>query len=60
MLNIDFGDIVSESGKLVLFDEAMARQIAGFVDENRNASVWIVHCAAGISRSGAVSQWLKD
>ena len=25
-----------------------------------NASVWIVHCSAGVSRSGAVSKWLKD
>ena len=44
----------------VLFDRNMARKIADFVDDNHEASTWIVHCSAGISRSGAVSRWLKD
>lgn len=44
----------------VLFDRNMAREIADFVDDNHEASTWIVHCSAGISRSGAVSRWLKD
>lgn len=44
----------------VLFDEEMARRIVQFVEENRAARIWIVHCRAGVSRSGAVSRWLKD
>lgn len=49
------------SGKgYVLFDEEMAHRVVNFVEENREASTWIVHCSAGISRSGAVSRWLKD
>ena len=44
----------------VLFDRNMVREIADFVDDNHKASTWIVHCSAGISRSGAVSLWLKD
>lgn len=44
----------------VLFDQDMAREIADFVDANHEARTWIVHCSAGISRSGAVSRWLKD
>ena len=44
----------------VLFDQDMAREIADFVDANHEARTWIVHCSAGISRSGAVSLWLKD
>lgn len=57
----------SDSGKnevpgsdCVLFDEEMASRLVQFVEENRAAKVWIVHCSAGISRSGAVSRWLKD
>ena len=68
VLNIDFDDIaapdewknLSKCPGYVLFDEEMARKIAGFVEENRDASIWIVHCSAGVSRSGAVSRWLKD
>ena len=68
VLNMDFDDIaapgewknLSKCNQYVLFDEDMARRIAQFVGENMNASVWIVHCSAGVSRSGAVSKWLKD
>lgn len=44
----------------VLFDDDMARELAAFVDANIHARTWIVHCSAGVSRSGAVSRWLKD
>lgn len=44
----------------ILFDEEMARHLVRFVEENRAAKIWIVHCSAGVSRSGAVSRWLKD
>lgn len=68
VLNLDFDDIaapgewrsLSKCDQYILFDDDMARQIAEFVEENKNASVWIVHCGAGVSRSGAVSKWLKD
>lgn len=51
---------VSETKDYVLFDQNMARELAFFVDANHEARTWIVHCSAGISRSGAVSRWLKD
>ena len=68
VLNMDFDDIaapgewknLSKCNQYVLFDDDMARRIAQFVGENITASVWIVHCSAGVSRSGAVSKWLKD
>ena len=44
----------------VLFDEEMAHRLVEFVEDNRKAKVWIVHCSAGVSRSGAVARWLKD
>lgn len=69
VLNLTFDDVsapemTSESLNAgngpVLFDEDMAREIVDFVDGNKDAAVWIVHCSAGVSRSGAVSRWLKD
>lgn len=54
------GGNISAGKDFVLFDQNMAREIADFVDDNHEASTWIVHCSAGISRSGAVSRWLKD
>ena len=74
VLNMTFDDITSpekwqflsqfgntSAGKdYILFDQNMAREIADFVDANHEARTWIVHCSAGISRSGAVSRWLKD
>lgn len=70
VLNLTFDDVSADEScgaggssvgdGYVLFDENMAREIAAFVDANKDASVWIVHCSAGVSRSGAVSRWLKD
>ena len=53
------GSVTSGKG-YILFDEEMARRIVNFVEGNREARTWIVHCSAGISRSRAVSRWLKD
>lgn len=47
-------------GDYVLFDKEMARRLVQFVEENWTANTWIVHCSAGVSRSGAISRWLKD
>ena len=68
VLNLDFDDIstpaewknLSSCTQYVLFDDEMAQLIVGFVEKNKDASVWIIHCSAGVSRSGAVAQWLKD
>lgn len=56
----DFGENGLLDGDCVLFDEEMARQLVEFVEENHAVKIWIVHCSAGVSRSGAVSRWLKD
>ena len=47
-------------GDYVLFDKEMASRLVQFVEENWTANTWIVHCSAGVSRSGAISRWLKD
>ena len=56
----DGKDGASVERDYVLFDDNMARELAAFVDANAHARTWIVHCSAGVSRSGAVSRWLKD
>lgn len=56
----DGKDGASVERDYVLFDDDMARELAAFVDANIHARTWIVHCSAGVSRSGAVSRWLKD
>jgi len=45
---------------LVLFNQNMANQLKNFLNENKNANVWHVHCLAGISRSGAIALWLAN
>jgi len=45
---------------LVLFNQNMADQLKNFLNENKNANVWHVHCLAGISRSGAIALWLAN
>ena len=54
------GESAALESEYVLFDDEMARHLVNFVEENLTARIWIVHCSAGISRSGAVSKWLKD
>ena len=56
----DSGESGISGRDCVLFDEEMARQLVEFVEENHAVKIWIVHCSAGVSRSGAVSRWLKD
>lgn len=68
VLNLNFDDIaspeewkkLSKYDQFILFDENMAHQIADFVEVNKDVAIWIVHCSAGVSRSGAVSEWLKN
>ena len=68
VLNLDFDDItapnewkkLSKDDQYALFDENMAHQIADFVEANKDAATWLVHCSAGVSLSGEVSKWLKE
>jgi predicted protein tyrosine phosphatase len=65
VLNLWFDDAEEDlpllnGDKLILFDEMMAQKIVNFVQENRTARCWILHCTAGISRSGAVGEVLSE
>ena len=63
LLTLTFDDICNEPetsedlGNAVLFNEAMAREIMRFVDDGKLPL--LVHCTAGISRSGAVGEVLN-
>jgi predicted protein tyrosine phosphatase len=58
-LSLCFRDIIpSEPGSDVgLFDEAHAYRIKDFIDSLHGIEKIVVHCDAGISRSGAVGLW---
>jgi predicted protein tyrosine phosphatase len=54
-LSLQFHDITIEERKLVLFNEQHANWIINFLDDIKDkVDHLIVHCAAGISRSGAI------
>ena len=63
LLILKFDDIANEPetpedlGRLVMFSPEMAGQIRRFVDDGGMSL--LVHCAAGISRSGAVGEVLN-
>ena len=63
LLALTFDDICNEPetpedlGKAILFDENMAQAIMRFVDDGKLPL--LVHCTAGISRSGAVGEVLN-
>ena len=62
-----FDDVESEnetsptnSGKCLPFSEAMAHDLYDFMKRNMRKEQCIIHCHAGISRSGAISCILAD
>ncbi len=63
LLTLTFDDVCNEpetpedQGNAVLFNAAMAQQIMRFVDDGELPL--LVHCTAGISRSGAVGEVLN-
>ena len=63
LLTLAFDDICNEPetpedlGNAILFDEDMAHAIMRFVDDRKLPL--LVHCTAGISRSGAVGEVLN-
>ena len=61
-LKLTFDDISKEddiiSKEYIYFSIDMAKEIVEFVNKNKHLQSWILNCAAGISRSGAVGLWL--
>jgi predicted protein tyrosine phosphatase len=64
VLNLEFDDVESDvaldgKNKYKAFSEEQAREVAEFIDKNKNKT-FLIHCLAGISRSGAVGRFLYD
>lgn len=65
VLNLWFDDAeenlpLLNGDELILFNDEMADQILEFVHTNRQAKMWMIHCTAGICRSGAVGEVLSE
>ena len=69
VLRLVFDDITSEEkismiklgqSNRVLFCKEDAEKIIDFVDRNKDKYECFVHCAAGVSRSGAVGTFIND
>lgn len=62
VLNIEFGD-VDNSGPMkyrTALTHEQAKTIAEFILQNRNKQKFLIHCSAGISRSGGVALAISD
>lgn len=46
--------------EVVLFNEELGQKLIEFIEANKGKKQWILHCTAGISRSGAVGEFLAD
>jgi hypothetical protein len=46
--------------KFVLFNSAHAHKVIRFIKDNEHKSFCVVHCAAGISRSAAIAEFIAD
>lgn len=49
-----------EHGLIKAMDEGQAERVIKFLEANKGAKKLLVHCAAGVSRSGAVAQFVND
>lgn len=43
-----------------IFNSDMAKEMIDFIEQNRDKKTCIVHCTAGVSRSGAVGEFIND
>lgn len=62
VLNIEFAD-VDNSGQMKYknaLTHEQSNEIIKHIEKNKDKNVFIIHCSAGISRSGAVSAWIYE
>jgi len=43
-----------------MFNETHAIKLLDFIYKNKDVENWIIHCDAGLSRSGAVASWIAN
>jgi predicted protein tyrosine phosphatase len=54
----DYGDLAKN--KKGVFSKKQADELIDFVEANKDKQIFIVHCSAGISRSGATATFIND
>lgn len=60
VLIMEFEDIEREIEGYKAFSIELAEKTIKFIMENKDKDIFLVHCAAGISRSGAIAQFIND
>lgn len=53
-------DIVTDHGTAKAFTDEQATDIYAFIEKNKETENFIVHCTAGISRSGGVGEFINN
>lgn len=67
VFNLSFDDVekdgensYTQEFNTIAFSEKQAKELFNFINKNSDADIAIVHCMAGISRSGAVGLFIND
>ena len=60
VLTLFFDDIEAPADGLTLFSSRQADRIIDFILRNRKADTLLIHCYAGISRTGAVADFALE
>ena len=60
VLRLWFDDISENIDIYIAFSAEQAQWILDFLETNKDKETFIVHCSAGIARSGAVAQFICD
>lgn len=64
VLNLVFDDVErdfdQDGQKAIAFTQEQAKIVVDFIEKNKNKSRCIVHCGAGVSRSGAIATFFND
>ena len=55
-----FYDLEYELGDYKIFNEDIAKELIEFILSNKDKKACIVHCSAGVARSGAVGEFIND
>ena len=53
-------EITVKNGITKVFDETQAKELIDFINNNVEKELCIIHCSAGISRSGAIGTFIND
>jgi len=59
VITMTFDDIGNEIEGYLVFTKIMAKELFQFIKRNKNRKTCVVHCSAGISRSGAVGSFIQ-